>query len=549
VALGLAYLTDDDKHSEVPWLRWGGLAVLLSAEVLLLSFRFDAATLAGQGDCWARLVELARFLPQLALVTLTATLIFGEPSLQAEIQRAIRLSDRSHVWWPWCLLQIGLFILFVSVTAIVFEQGGALAFIALWAAAWLLLALAVFAVWCFTVFSPAAWFALLGRHRRIVLACIGMGLLSLGAGLLSDQFWRPLGQSTLWFVSGLLHLFRDDTLIIPAELIVGTSRFSVAIAPACSGYEGLGLAWVFVGTFLWWSRKELRWPNAWLLLPVATALMWFSNGLRITTLILIGSWGWKDVALGGFHSQAGWIAFNVIALGVVIVARRSPFFSSARINERGAEIDPTAVYLMPFLALVAAIMVTGAFTSGFDWLYPLRIVAVAVVFAFFAKEYRRLVWKWSWSAAGIGVLVFALWTLLEPASIKETSSNPLTMGLAKLPTGYAAAWLVSRIIGSVLAVPFAEELAFRGYLIRRLQATDFTAVPATQFSWFSLLASSALFGALHPGRWIAATLAGSLYGLALNHRGNVVDAVLAHAVTNALIAVAVLATGRWSLWS
>ena len=42
---------------------------------------------------------------------------------------------------------------------------------------------------------------------------------------------------------------------------------------------------------------------------------------------------------------------------------------------------------------------------------------------------------------------------------------------------------------------------------------------------------------------------GILYALAMYRRGKLGDAVLAHAVTNALIAVSVLATGDWTMWS
>jgi CAAX prenyl protease-like protein len=99
-----------------------------------------------------------------------------------------------------------------------------------------------------------------------------------------------------------------------------------------------------------------------------------------------------------------------------------------------------------------------------------------------------------------------------------------------------------------VTVPLAEELAFRGYLTRRLIAPDFECVPLGRFTWASFLVSSALFGALH-GRWLAGTLAGMLYALALYRRRNLADPVLAHALTNALLAVHVLATGAWSLWS
>jgi hypothetical protein len=49
-------------------------------------------------------------------------------------------------------------------------------------------------------------------------------------------------------------------------------------------------------------------------------------------------------------------------------------------------------------------------------------------------------------------------------------------------------------------------------------------------------------------RIVAATFAGIGYGLVARRRGFLADAVVAHATTNALLAVWVLWTGNWSLW-
>lgn len=46
---------------------------------------------------------------------------------------------------------------------------------------------------------------------------------------------------------------------------------------------------------------------------------------------------------------------------------------------------------------------------------------------------------------------------------------------------------------------------------------------------------------------IAGTLAGLRYGYAANRRGRLVDAILAHATSNASIAAYVLTNGVWSL--
>jgi exosortase/archaeosortase family protein len=44
------------------------------------------------------------------------------------------------------------------------------------------------------------------------------------------------------------------------------------------------------------------------------------NAVRIAALILIGNSGARQIALGGFHLQAGWIAFNGVALVFSVAA-------------------------------------------------------------------------------------------------------------------------------------------------------------------------------------------------------------------------------------
>jgi CAAX prenyl protease-like protein len=114
---------------------------------------------------------------------------------------------------------------------------------------------------------------------------------------------------------------------------------------------------------------------------------------------------------------------------------------------------------------------------------------------------------------------------------------------------WAAAWLLFRLVGYVITVPLAEELAFRGFLTRRLARADFQNLPLGFFSWGSFLISSALFGALHGGLWLAGTIAGMSFALALYRRGAFGDAVQAHATTNGLIALYAFTTGHWSVWS
>ena len=109
-------------------------------------------------------------------------------------------------------------------------------------------------------------------------------------------------------------------------------------------------------------------------------------------------------------------------------------------------------------------------------------------------------------------------------------------------------WIVLSVVGAVVTVPLAEEIAFRGFLMRRFQDSDFESVSSRQFSWAPFLLSSVAFGLLHGERWLAGIVAGMIYGLVMIRRGRIGEAVVAHAVTNALVAAWVLTTGNWQLW-
>ena len=348
-----------------------------------------------------------------------------------------------------------------------------------------------------------------------------VSVIALAVGQLSDSLWHPLGSSTLAIAAQLLRFIYAEVSVDPNDLVIGAKSFSVQISPGCSGYEGLGLVLVFVSCFLWRFRRELRFPLAVLLLPAALLAIWLANGVRIAALVAIGASISESVALGGFHSQAGWLAFNFVALAVMATGLNSSFF--ARLATGSGEVvdsEYAAVpYLIPFLVLLGTAMIAGAIaTSRFDVFYSLRVFAVLGAVAFYWSFYQRdglFSWSWAWSPIAIGVAVFALWMALEPPHDSgENASYSPAVGLVGLSAVAVILWTAFRAIGSIVAVPIAEELAFRGYLTRRLISEDFDSLPMGQFSWFSLLVSSIAFGLMH-GRWLAGTFAGLLFALAL----------------------------------
>ncbi len=369
-------------------------------------------------------------------------------------------------------------------------------------------------------------------------------------GKASHWAWHSLALVTLTLTKTLLTPFVPAVITKPADWIIGTKRFYVIIDPPCSGLEGIGLILIFTIMWLAVFRRECRFPQSLVLIPAVVVASFFLNSLRIAALILIGNAGAPQIAIGGFHSQAGWILFNLVAVGFCIAVCKVPWFRKTRpvADALPHSFDnPTAAYLIPLLAIFAAGMLAIAASGNFDWLYPLRLIAGGAALWFYRQWYRGLNWSFSWVAPLAGMAVCATWVVVNGfADGNSKSGMPATLIYAASLARWA--WIGLRLVAAVVTVPIAEELAFRGFLLRRLLSTDFEAVPFGRVTFFAVIVSSVIFGILHGGHWFAGTVAGIVFALLVRRSGRIGDAVVAHATANGLLAAYVLLSGNWHLW-
>jgi exosortase E/protease (VPEID-CTERM system) len=276
--------------------------------------------------------------------------------------------------------------------------------------------------------------------------------------------------------------------------------------------------------------------------------IWFLNIVRIAALILIGAWS-RQIAIDGFHTVAGWLFYTVAACGIVVVSRRSPTFSKDEPNAgRVTGPNPAAMYLAPMLTLLLIAMLIRIAGGAFDYLYPLKVASVGAVLWFYRTGFAQFRRSLSWFPILLGAVVFIEWIVLQRGSNPAAEDLAFASQLGNLSAPFAAGWLAIRVIGAVVTVPIAEELAFRGYLLRKLVNSDFARVDFGSFTLVSFVISSVLFGLLHQ-QWLAGVIAGMLFAIAMYRRGAILDAVIAHATANAMLAAYVLATHHWSLWN
>jgi len=460
------------------------------------------------------------------------------------------VDDAAHplpAWRPWPALvaQLTLFGATAAAGVRLLGRPGEVAPAPL--AAWLA-AVAACVVLAVASAAPLRWtLRFAARRWRIQILALALGLLTWWVLGLAESLWGALAGGTLRAVAALVGLFPFPVTVDAREAALSVGAFELEIAPTCSGVDGVGLILLFLGIWMATQRSRLRLRRALLLLPLGVVAALAANVVRIAALALLGAWGWEDLAAGGFHTKLGWLLFVGIALGIMALAERVPWFQGARSAAGPADggvPHAAAAYLAPLLAALAIALVSGLWAEGpFDRAYALRIAAAAIALASFRRLLPKPSLSWSWVNVGIAAVVCAIWLALA-----RSDGAALARSVSAMEAPERWAWIVARVVGSCLVIPLVEELAFRGFLLPWLVSPDFENVSARTWTWPAVLLSSLAFGLLHE-RWVAGFVAGLAFAGARLWRGRLGDAVAAHALCNAGIAAAVLLGGRWGLWS
>jgi CAAX prenyl protease-like protein len=217
---------------------------------------------------------------------------------------------------------------------------------------------------------------------------------------------------------------------------------------------------------------------------------------------------------------------------------------------------PAVPYVAPFLTFIVLMGVERAAGLPTTWMYPLRAVAtLAVLLAvsrapLAARPARPL------ASVVVGAAVFGLWigpdVLFGPGyrhfwlfrnSITGAAASSIPIVLR-----HNLWFLALRTASCALLVPPVEELFWRGWAMRWIVASDFEKIPLGTYHAAAFWMVALLFAAEHGPYWEVGLATGIIYNWWMVRTRTVSDCIVAHAVTNGLLSVYILATGQYQYW-
>jgi hypothetical protein len=211
---------------------------------------------------------------------------------------------------------------------------------------------------------------------------------------------------------------------------------------------------------------------------------------------------------------------------------------------------------IPFLVFMAFLALRGYWPAGLGldarWVYGAQTVVVAGLLAGYWRGYGELARQnlpdareTGWAVV-VGIAVFAIWIRLDAPWMQLGSA---TASFVPLDGDGRPIWtlIALRLAGAALVVPVMEELFWRSFLMRWAQQASFERVDPQTVGLQAIVMSTFVFTLAHT-LWLAAIVAGLAYAWLYRRSGKLWTAVIAHAVTNGLLGIWVIATGRWEFW-
>jgi CAAX prenyl protease-like protein len=247
-----------------------------------------------------------------------------------------------------------------------------------------------------------------------------------------------------------------------------------------------------------------------------------------------------------------------------------------RLDYEGKQVDEPLVrddiaYLLPMMVFLGLVWVGGNWSKQYPWTYPAayaaRVVVVASLLVWLWPHYTKIRWNHWWLGVIVGIIGIFQWVPMQlwlqntlphllPGKLSAVavklfgasgeSFNPQTF--FKTQFGFWS-FVAIRMAGAVLVVPVMEELFWRDFLWRQILApNDFKLAKVGEFGWAPVIFVPLAFALVHGNWWLSAIVWGAMIAGLLLYTKSLGACIIAHGVTNLLLAVYVLYTHDWAFW-
>ena len=212
-------------------------------------------------------------------------------------------------------------------------------------------------------------------------------------------------------------------------------------------------------------------------------------------------------------------------------------------------------YVAPFGVFLVFLAIGRFLPLPLEWNYAIRFGFVFILLVALSRGVIPAKVSHFFASIALGAAVFVIWIgpdLLWPEYRLSWPFNNSLVGAAKgsLPPSAKSngAFILFRVLSSVVNVPVLEELFWRGWLMRWVISADFRKVPLGSYSKQSFWLVAVLFAAEHGSYWDVGLIAGVVYNWWMVRTRSLADCMIAHAVTNAFLAWYVLTRDQWQYW-
>lgn len=212
-------------------------------------------------------------------------------------------------------------------------------------------------------------------------------------------------------------------------------------------------------------------------------------------------------------------------------------------------------YIVPMATFILIIALNGWLPeTAYPWMYVSRAVLVAAMLVYFWKRYTPIRWNFWWLGVIVGVVGIFQWVGMQLFLQQFEFFKPPTKGLFN-PFEYFHApasqwsWIAVRVLSASLIVPIMEELFWRDFLWRQFLApNDFKLAQIGEFDWKVFFGIALVFAVVHGNWWLTSIVWALMIHCLLVYTKSIGACIIAHGVTNLLLAVYVLKTQDWAFW-